>query len=280
MPVMARRNVGRRVVLALMAVGVAAVAVWLFASRPGAEEEGVSSSHGLAREGPTSHAASFREVARPEKPGEAGAGALPYLPSLPASDFANAMLHTPESSSKSSQKPAPRPPRETPRCVPLRQVTCMAGLCTVLFSGCSATPQVVHVVRPEPRPAKCPPGAVKTMTEQLDIRLGDEAKGEFPVEGSTQRITVSESTPVRLGLPLGKLGGGTVLTGRLFLGVERIYGRMTQARTYDGKTYPVCLELLDPEDFKRGTLRDDVGGPSDSAVVISRVDVRAVDHFE
>jgi hypothetical protein len=120
------------------------------------------------------------------------------------------------------------------------------------------------------------------MTEQLDIPLGERSRAEFAVEGlGLRRVTVRESTPVKLIIePFGKLPAGTVLTGPLFLGVERISGRMTQARTPDGHIYPVCLELIDPEDFKRGTRRDDVGGPADSAVVINRVDVEAVDLFE
>jgi serine/threonine-protein kinase len=160
----------------------------------------------------------------------------------------------------------------------------VAGLCTVVLSGCSATPQVVQVVqvaRPEPKPAECPPGAVKTMTEQLDIPLGTTSMGEFPVEGSAQPITVSESNPARLGFPLGKLRGGTVLSGRLYLGAERIYGRFTQARTPDGKTYPVCIQLMDHTvNDTRGAKRMDVGGPADSAVVWSTVEFEAVDYFK
>lgn len=279
-PARARRNVGRREALVLAALAVVTVGVWLLASRLGTGEAGVSSSHGLAREGPTPHTAVFREVAGPEQPGEAGVGALPYLSSLPASEFSKAMLHKPESPSKSAPKPAPRPPREAPRCVPLRQETCVAGLCIVLLTGCSATPQVVRL---EPKRAECPPGAVETMTEQLDIPLGEVGRGtgEFPIEGGARRITVSESTPVRLGLEQGKLWAGTVLTGRLYLGAERVYGRFTQARTYDGKTYPVCMELFEPgKNNARGLPRYDVGGPADSAVVYSTVRVQAVDHFE
>jgi hypothetical protein len=85
---------------------------------------------------------------------------------------------------------------------------------------------------------------------------------------------------VELDQPLGKLGIGTELSGRLYLGAERVYGRFTLAKTPAGKTYPVCIELVQRWRDTRGAVREDVGGPADSAVVISSQDVRAVDHFE
>ncbi|HZI04932.1 MAG TPA: hypothetical protein VEZ71_12965, partial [Archangium sp.] len=181
---------------------------------------------------------------------------------------------------KPPQKPSPRPQRPAPGCVPARQELCLVGLCTVLLSGCTSTPQVV---RPPPRPADCPPGAVKAM-EELGIRISNTVTVEFPVDGSAQRVTVHESTPMRV-FAFNNLGqlDGSQLTGRLYLGPERVYGRFTQARTHTGKTYPVCLELIDG--YTRwgeppGVEREDVGGPADAAVVFSTQYVRAVERFE
>lgn len=178
---------------------------------------------------------------------------------------------------KPDEKPAARSPRKALHCVPGRQELCVVGFCTVLLTSCTSTPQVV---RPPPRPADCPPGAVKTMKE-LGIDIGEVGDADFgPREpGSSQRLTVRESTPMRV-TDLERLSNFT-LTGRLYLGPERVYGRFTQARgRRSGKTYPVCLELVAYEDKTPGARREDVGGPADSAVLLDTQRVRAVERFE
>jgi serine/threonine-protein kinase len=230
---------------------------------------------------PTSPPWLVREVAGPEAPSEAGGGAVASPDSSPASTSAS-MPRENDTRPKPQQKPAPRPQRPAPDCVPARQELCLVGLCTVLLSGCTSTPQVV---RPPPRPADCPSGAVKTM-EELGIRIGATASAEFPVDGSAQRLTVRESTPMRV-FPTERNFGplaGSELTGRLYLGPERVYGRFTQARViHTGKTYPVCLELIGADTRwgePPGVERKDVGGPADTAVVFSTQAVRAVRRFE
>jgi serine/threonine-protein kinase len=152
----------------------------------------------------------------------------------------------------------------------------VVGLCTLLLTGCTSTPQVV---RPPPRPADCPPGALEAMKE-LGISPGDGADVTFPgAERGVQRVTVRETTPVRTLQRLGRLGSVN-LTGRLHLGPERVYGRFTQAQTHTGETYPVCLELLHYDARTLGAERDDVGGAADTAVVVSTQYVRAVERFE
>ncbi len=185
------------------------------------------------------------------------------------------MLRENDTRLKPDKKPAPRPQRKALSCVPTRQETCVVGLCTVLLSGCTSTPQVV---RPPPRPADCPPAAQKTMKE-LGIHIGDTATGHFPVEGGAKPVTVRESTLFTTNMKFGQLGP-VFLTGRLYLGPERVYGRFTQAEDGTGKTYPVCLELVHRDERTLGAERKDVGGPPDAAVVISTQAVRAVDRFE
>jgi serine/threonine-protein kinase len=179
---------------------------------------------------------------------------------------------------KPDEKPAARLQRKALRCVPGRQETCVVGFCAVLLTGCTGTPQVV---RPPPRPADCPPGAVKTMKE-LGIDIGEVGAADFgdpdKPEGRILK-TVRESTPM---LVAGLEGlGNFEITGRLYLGPERVYGRFTQARGLrSGKTYPVCLELVARDEKTLGAPREDVGGPADSAVVITTQAVRAVERFE
>jgi eukaryotic-like serine/threonine-protein kinase len=101
---------------------------------------------------PALQAALVREVAEPGGPSQAGAGAAAFLDSSPASTFAT-MLRENDTRQKSDEKPVPRPRRAASRCVPATLETCVVGLCTVLLTGCTSTPQVV---RPPPRPADCP----------------------------------------------------------------------------------------------------------------------------
>ncbi|HEX5752569.1 MAG TPA: hypothetical protein VFZ09_40565, partial [Archangium sp.] len=224
---------------------------------------------------PTLHAALVREVAEPGEPSEAERSAAAFPAPSPALTSAT-MLRENDTRSKPDEKPAARPQRKALHCVPGRQETCVVGLCTVLLTGCTGTPQVV---RPPPRPADCPPGAVKTMKE-LGIHVGKVGKADFgPREpGTSQRVTVRESTPMRV-VDFKGLNNAT-LTGRLYLGPERVYGRFTQAMRRDGTTFPVCLELVAREDETPGAYREDVGGPADSAVLIDLQKVRAVERFE
>ncbi|MGZ3459867.1 MAG: hypothetical protein ACXU86_15335 [Archangium sp.] len=157
------------------------------------------------------------------------------------------------------------------------------GLVGAALQACVSAQQQVPPVRPAssavPPSRECPAGSVQTMKEKLGISIGDYTAGEFPIDEGSAPITVRESTTFMLAFPLGKLVGHTVLSGRLIMGQERIYGHFTQARLPNGKTFTVCIELTD-RSGALGVDRKDPGGPSDSAVVFSTQDVRAVDHFE
>ncbi|MCY1081930.1 serine/threonine protein kinase [Archangium lansingense] len=226
---------------------------------------------------PTLHAYLVHEVAVSSGSSESGRGAVPFLAPPPAPTFAT-MLRKNDTRLKPEEKSTPRPQRQAPGCVPARQEMCLVGICTVLLTGCTATPQVV---RPEPRPADCPPGALEAMKElDVPIKSDTTAGVTFPMDTrDASPVTVNESTPVQMGERLGKLIAR--LHGRIHIGAERIYGRFTEARM-QGKTYPVCVELGQWKGTRwiPGVEREDVGGPADSAVVWSTQYVKAVDHFE
>ena len=141
--------------------------------------------------------------------------------------------------------------------------------------GCAGTP-----VRPEPPPEPCPPGAVEAM-EKLGIRLGDEGTATFFFEGKhVQPTTVTEGVVnVRYALGLAEdLPQNSRLSGRLIFG-ERVYGRLTRARSPDGSVnIPVCLELWDRQGG-RGLIDLGKRGPT-TATVLSTVSVRAVREFK
>ena len=65
-----------------------------------------------------------------------------------------------------------------------------------------------------------------------------------------------------------------MFTGELVFGKERVYGRFTEARTPDGKWFPVCVQLVDNDD-QLGLIIRSRPGP-DTAVVFSTQTVQAV----
>ncbi|MBZ4414698.1 protein kinase [Myxococcus sp. XM-1-1-1] len=134
-------------------------------------------------------------------------------------------------------------------------------------------------VRPEPPPEPCPPGAVAAM-EKLGIRVGNEGLGTFFFEAkNVQPTTVTEGmVNVSYARGLGDMPQNSRLSGRLIFG-ERVYGRLTRARSKDGTIdIPVCLELWDRQGG-RGLIDLGKRGPT-TATVLSTVDLKAVREFE
>ncbi|XXF78086.1 protein kinase [Myxococcaceae bacterium GXIMD 01537] len=177
---------------------------------------------------------------------------------------------------------APLPENEAPLKTPtpkktaiatLRKAAAVASTCATL--GCAGTPPIV---RSEPEPEPCPPGAVEAM-KKLGIRVGDSGSASFIFGDENVRLfTVTEGmVNVRYGRGLGDLRG-TRFSGRLIFG-ERVYGRLTRAISFDGKlNIPVCLEIWDPEGG-RGLIHLRPPGPT-KAHVLSDFYLHAVEAFE
>ena len=168
----------------------------------------------------------------------------------------------------------------------LRKTLVGAG-CTVL-TACTtpdaqvrAEPAPAAKVRPLPPPADCPPEAIEAMTNTLGIRLPlmTSATTDLDMTRTPGLRPVREGeVTFRLGLELGRLPQRSLLKGRLFVR-DRVYGRFTEARTPDGQVFPVCLVLVDGNDFFLGLQKKHQKG-SDTLMVFSEFDVRAVDRFE
>jgi len=178
----------------------------------------------------------------------------------------------PSSSPTSSSK---RPGRSTT----MKQAV---GAATAICMGlsCSSAP-VRPAWPPPPPPADCPPGAVQTMEKEFGIRLPESvAYGHFWGEtGKPRYISVREGpASFRLTVPYRKLPAGTELSGQLYFS-DRIYGRITSARTPQGQRYPVCMELLDT-DNPRGLLREGEAAEPGAARVFWLVLFEAVSRFE
>jgi serine/threonine-protein kinase len=174
--------------------------------------------------------------------GEGGA-APPWAPT-PA-PVASA-THSEETRVKTPQQ-APTPEEKQPRKQTARTLAAATAACAVL-SGCPG-PVVHSQVRPKPPPEDCPPGSLEAM-EQLGLRMGDNEPVFLAGEDLINQVATVREGPgvtveVRRSGGWGKLMSGSVVTGRFIFGEGRVYGRFTQVRTTEGKTYPVCMQLAD-----------------------------------
>ncbi|RKI32549.1 serine/threonine protein kinase [Corallococcus sp. AB004] len=138
-------------------------------------------------------------------------------------------------------------------------------------------------VRPTPPPEECPPGAVEAM-EKLGLFARGAGRGEstFDLRPETSRfITVREGeTTIRMIRRWGNLPSPTLFSGRLIVGPERVYGRLTEARTPDNERIPVCVQFLDPQDNAIGIQKREPTSDPSTAIVYSTMDLKAVRRFE
>ncbi len=198
---------------------------------------------------------------------EGAGGAAPRVAATPA-PVARA---TP---SQDTRMKTPHPPSTTQQAKhePLPGGT--AGTCVMLWAvGQLACAGPTAQVRPL-TPADCPPEAQQAMKEW---RLSGTESASFPVELHAGNVTVRRGYGASLQMleDWGRMPGGSVLTGELVFGEERVYGRFTEARTPEGKWFPVCVQILDEWDGKRGVKLERRSGP-DTAMVYSNVRVEAV----
>ncbi|HEY0093590.1 MAG TPA: protein kinase, partial [Archangium sp.] len=215
-----------------------------------------------------------QEVARAWCPLEGGSGAAPAWAATPAPV---ALATHPEDSTrvKTSRKDSSPKQKQGPVRNAVATTLCTAAV-GALAAGCPGAQ-----VRATPPPEACPPGALETM-RRLGISTGDEALAMFP-GAEPGSILVREGPGARLvlGDDMGQLEAGTVLTGRLLFGKERVYGRFTEAQRPTGETYRVCLDAWSGLDGVpvRGLPRRSNLGP-DTAEVDSGPELRAVERFE
>jgi tRNA A-37 threonylcarbamoyl transferase component Bud32 len=265
----------RAVAWAALALGMVLGALALFAS---ARSESVSAaspsttSPVVARGLTPEVIFSGQEVARAWCPLDGDEGAAPVWAPTPAPVASATQL---EDSRMNTPPKTPSSRRETQPLKDSRTRTVKAGalaVCTAL-SGCAGS---TAQLRSAPPPESCPHGALEAM-QTLGIRTGSQVLSTF--QGNANVIVVYDGPgSIDLGFDLGMLPAGTVLSGTLFVGAERVYGRFTQAHVPGGKSWPVCIEAVDNIDGKRGALRLSKEGPG--AKVGLGVNVRAVERFE
>ncbi|MFE8603020.1 serine/threonine protein kinase [Archangium violaceum] len=166
--------------------------------------------------------------------------------------------------------------------------TACLGLTGAALQACMGTPQQMPSERPAPPPQACPAGAMETMTGMLGLSVGEKTSVDWSsVRG--RPVHVHEDATLRVGGDweagadfTGKgfkvaLPDQTRLFGRLYVKEGRVYGRFTEARTPQGVTYPVCLELLDTSNHVGLELKP--GSGPGKMMVAPVVQVRVVDRF-
>ena len=208
-------------VVAVGALALASAGAWVVHTRPAPGSSStarsvVSPSPPVEslRAGPAAQFCAVREVASSQERREAEVGAAFYLAPTPAPGFVT-MLRKEDSPSRPEETPAPQLPRKGMRARFVEK--CVGAACCAVLGACASTPPV----RPMPRPEDCSSKALATMKE-LDIDIDDKAAGQFPVVGGSKPVPVNEFTTFKLLDDLGKLKGGTVLSGRLIFGQDRV----------------------------------------------------------
>ncbi|KFA87394.1 serine/threonine protein kinase [Archangium violaceum] len=190
---------------------------------------------------------------------------------------------------KQQQTSGPQPEATSKRRGAAMRNACL-GLTGAALQACLGTPQQVPSERPAPPPQECPAGAVKVMTGTLGLSVGErKSVGLTDGPGQGRPVHVQEDATLRVGGHweagadhTGKgykvaLPTNTRLFGRLYVKQGRVYGRFTEARTPQGVTYPVCLELLDSSSHVGVELEP--GSAPGKMMVSPYAQVRVVDRF-
>ncbi|WP_257456267.1 serine/threonine protein kinase [Archangium lipolyticum] len=227
-----------------------------------------------------------KEVAPPWRRLEGDGGAAPEVAATPA-PVASA-THSQDTRVRTLRK-APQDTQQQPS-KDSGSAAAKAGAALIgcaLATGCPGpTTTAVRQVRPLPSPTECPPDSVQTMKE-LGFRIGKSETALFPNQnrGEENFVPVREGpgTTMRIVLrdPTTKVPAGTMVSGALFFGTDRIHGRFTQLHTPDGHTYPVCMVLVDRGgDVGVGGKQVKPGEKPGTALISDSEGVMPVERFE
>jgi serine/threonine kinase PknH len=224
--------------LALLAAAVASSLL----RRPAPPEPLPVASSAPAEQPPPAPALAEKPTSRPAQ-----------LPSShPTQKEASPSVQLPENSPTLTNG-VPNPQKASPRRVLSKVQRCALLVFTLAWveAGCTG-------VQTRPDPEDCPQEVVAAMRQELGWRMGrgtqpeiifDVTKGGVP-QPLTKRAdawAVFKDGPVMgaLAEPEGKAPAGTRLEGHLWTTGDRIYGRYRRAHLPDGRTVPICVELID-----------------------------------
>ena len=211
---------------------------------------------------------------------DAGASARPASPAMArpaAPDQAAAPRVAPPSHAPRLEEKTMTVPLKQHRASPARSLargcTWAAGAAASTLVACAGTP-----LRPEDQ--RCPPAALEAMKElhlRRDFRAAITLDIRYPWRYEAESVTVSDGDIVSVQKKsMGRLPEGTLLYGRLWTGGKHVVGRYTRAETPDGRTYPVCFVLGNPED--EGWLKEEGSKPG-AAILPRSLGLTVVDAF-
>ncbi|WP_223641249.1 serine/threonine-protein kinase [Corallococcus sp. EGB] len=169
-----------------------------------------------------------------------------------------------------NKPPAPPSPKANRALKAATLASCMAGM------ACASAPLVD---RPTPPAEDCPEDAKAAMTA-LEID-GVQWAAKFDPSTRSALVTVREGRAAVYTVGTeGHVRHNSMLTGTLYVGSKRVYGRFTQLRqNKTGETFPVCVELWFLDDRTRGVPRSE-GGNENTAVVPNLMSIRGVWRYD
>jgi serine/threonine-protein kinase len=154
-------------------------------------------------------------------------------------------------------------------------------------AACSGPPKaepanaLASLRKDRPPPEECPQDALDAMKALQFSKVGASVPDGSIVPYETGLAPLREGPAVfSLDEELGTLPRfGTTVAGRLFFADGRIHGWFTEARTKDGRHFPVCMVLLD-EDRALGL--EPKGAGDEPGTVLARpvAKLRRVNHFK
>ncbi|AKQ65504.1 serine/threonine protein kinase [Myxococcus hansupus] len=222
-----------------------------------------------------------QEVAAPWRPLEADEAAGPLDGASTLAAVALPATHSKEKVSVKMMKDTgmlPQPETQRSRGTTVGK-TLGLGVAACLSMACPSAE-----VRPTPAPEDCPPGAIEAM-EQLGLFAPGLERPLTTFDLSPGKggglIKVREgTTTVRMVSTWGGMPPGTLFSGQLLVGPERVYGRLTEARTPENERIPVCVQFVEAQDARLGLLKREPISDPGSAIVYSSMDLKAVRRFE
>lgn len=214
-----------------------------------------------------------RAAEPPEGPWEPGAAAVPTLVERPASADAASMTQPKDTSEVKTSTPSRTGAQRRSKAPAVVRGAVVAACVGAACAGAQQpgpSGALAALRKPMPPPEECPRGAMEAMKELQIGKVGASAPDgsivpyETPVEVPLREGPVVFSLDEELGnLPRH----GTTVVGSLYFAGGRIHGRFTEARTRDGRRFPVCMVLLATE--REGGL-EPLGAGEEPGTVLAR----------
>ncbi|MBZ4422815.1 serine/threonine-protein kinase [Myxococcus sp. RHSTA-1-4] len=223
-------------------------------------------------------------VAPPGGTREPEAAAAPRLVASPANTDAAPMTQpkdTTDVKTSTPSRPLAKKRSKTPEAVRAAAAAACVGAACAGPQQTEPARTLAALRQPRPPPEECPQAALDAMKELQFGKAGVSTPDVnlFPIEPGL--ATVREGAAVmELDEAIGTLPRhGTTVVGRLFFAEGRIHGRFTEARTRDGRRFPVCMVLLDGHHAIGWEFRG-VGEEPGTVIVLPIGKVRWVKHFK